>query len=173
MAPMKLGGQEKVGEDEAPLPKKAIINIKPPPLLVAAGLAGPDEHWEVLMALYGYKESPKLWAGYRDTELTHLKAEINDDAWLTLDQMITEPNMWRVIKHQASGSSTVEQFCGILLDYVDDLLLLGEDSIMQHVIKAIQTKWETSIPEVIDDTSGVRFLSPRSQMVDDSAKLHP
>ena len=149
-------GQERVGDDEAPLPKKAII--KPPPLLVAAGLAGPDEHWEVLMALYGYKESPKLWADYRDTELTHLKAEINDDTWLTLDQMITEPNMWRVIKHQVSGSSTVEQFCGILLVYVDDLLLLGEDSIMQYVIKAIQTKWETSIPEVIDETSGVRFL---------------
>jgi hypothetical protein len=155
-APMKLGGQEKVGDDEAPLPKKAII--KPPPLLVAAGRVGPDEHWEVLMALYGYKESPKLWADYRDTELTHLKAEINEDTWLTLDQMITEPNMWRVIKHQVSGSSIVEQFCGILLVYVDDLLLLGEDSIMQYVIKAIQTKWETSIPEVIDETSGVRFL---------------
>jgi hypothetical protein len=44
------------------------------------------------------------------------------------------------------------------LVYVDDLLLLGEDSVMQYVIKAIQTKWETSIPEVIDETSGVRFL---------------
>ena len=119
---MKLGGQEKPGDDEAPQPKKAII--KPPPSLVAAGLAAPDEHWEVLMALHGYKESPKLWADYRDVELTNLKAEINDDTWLSLDQIITEPNMWRSMKHQVSGSSTTERSCGILLVYVDDLLIL-------------------------------------------------
>ena len=37
-------------------PKRAII--RPPALLVLAGLARPDEFYEV-MAFYGYKESPK------------------------------------------------------------------------------------------------------------------
>lgn len=56
-APMKLaagGGNSGVGDKT---PSKIAV-IKPPPLLVLAGLAQPDEHWEVLMALYGYKESP-------------------------------------------------------------------------------------------------------------------
>ena len=44
-APMKLGAQGDLDGKDAPRPKKAII--KPPPLLVAAGLAAPDEHWEV------------------------------------------------------------------------------------------------------------------------------
>ena len=63
-----------------------------------AGLAKPDEYWEVVMALYGYKESPKLWSDYRDDQLALLKIPAEDQGWLVLDQMITEPNMWKILK---------------------------------------------------------------------------
>ena len=52
--------------------------IKPPPLLVLAGLASPDEHWEVVMALYGYKESPRLWSDFRDDQLTSMKFPMDE-----------------------------------------------------------------------------------------------
>ena len=77
-----------------------------------------------------------------------------------LDQMITEPNMWRILRHQPGpfSETQAEQFCGILLIYVDDLLLLGEPAVLDALITAIQAKWETSDPEEIDAVSGVRFL---------------
>ena len=157
-APMKLGGSGSSHQDDAPLPKRAII--KPPPILVMAGLARPDEHWEAVMALYGYKESPKLWSDFRDDQLANLKIPAENNSWLVLDQMITEPNMWRILKFEPGPlqGTQAEQLVGILLVYVDDLLLLGDEPTIQATIQAIQAKWETSIPEKIDKFSGVRFL---------------
>ena len=157
-APMKLGanGNLDMGENG---PSKVAI-IKPPPLLVMAGLAKPDEYWEVLMALYGYRESPRLWADHRDSEVQRMEVPMEDGSFLSLDQMITEPNMWRILRHQPGpfSETQAEQFCGILLIYVDDLLLLGEPAVLDALITAIQAKWETSDPEEIDAVSGVRFL---------------
>ena len=127
-APMKLGATGAGNDEDAPLPKKAII--KPPPMLIMAGLAKPDEYWEVVMALYGYKESPKLWSDYRDDQLALLKIPAEDQGWLVLDQMITEPNMWKIMKQDPGpfGTTRAEQLVGLLLVYVDDLLILGEPS---------------------------------------------
>jgi hypothetical protein len=52
---MKLGATGAGHEEDAPQLERAII--KPPPLLIMAGLAKPDAYWEVVMALCGYKES--------------------------------------------------------------------------------------------------------------------
>ena len=217
-APMKLGGNQH-GEQTNEV-KVAII--KPPPLLVLAGLASPDEHWEVVMALYGYKESPRLWSDFRDDQLTSMKFPMDEHtaelvapgagtvsscpssrtkatvgaepslgsassheqlktfstfnsavcqgdvseksssttSWLVLDQMITEPNMWRILKYQPGpfGPTQANQLVGLLLVYVDDFLVLGSDAVIKSVIDVLQAKWETSIPENINSSSGVRFL---------------
>ena len=112
------------------------------------------------MALYGYRESPRLWADHRDSEVQRMEVPMEDGSFLSLDQMITEPNMWRILRHQPGpfSETQAEQFCGILLIYVDDLLLLGEPAVLDALITAIQAKWETSDPEEIDAVSGVRFL---------------
>lgn len=86
-APMKLAGADVQEGEQAPLPRKAII--KPPPLLITK--PGEREHWEVFMALHGYKESPKLWSDYRDIVLVDLKIPLQDGGHAVLDQMITEP----------------------------------------------------------------------------------
>eukprot|EP00435_Cladocopium_sp_Y103_P025428 s2033_g6.t1 len=85
---------------------------------------------------------------------------MDDAGHLTLDQMVTEPNMWRILKKQPGpfAPAQAEQFCGLLLVYVDDLLVMGKDEVIDLLIRAVQAKWETSIPEIIDDCSGVRFL---------------
>ena len=77
-APMKLSAAEAAGGEESQPQKRAII--KPPPLLITAGLAKPGEHWEVLMALYGYKESPKLWSDHRDGVLAEIEIPL-DGGW--------------------------------------------------------------------------------------------
>jgi len=65
------------------------------------------------MALYGYKESPRLWSDYRDQELATMEFPC-EGGILTLQQMITEPNMWRMmLKRQGPALETVaEDFVG-------------------------------------------------------------
>ena len=117
------------------------------------------------MALYGYKESPRLWADFRDNEVAAMKIPL-DGGWLTLEHMVTEPNLWRILQNKPGlfGDSQAEELVGLLLVYVDDLLTLGSDSILNTVIEAIRKKWEISTPEAVDSSTGV---------VDDPGQLHP
>ena len=150
-APMSLeapGGDD--GDGPVQAPKKAIV--KPPPLLIAAGLAEPNEHWEVCMALYGYRQSPRLWANHRDGVLPTLEIQTEEGDDLVLDQMITEPNLWK-IQRKSDG-----HLMGLLLVYVDDLLVLGCDSVLKATIKSVQRVWEISSPETVNEADGVRFL---------------
>ena len=89
-----------------------------------------------------------------------MEVPFDEGSFLSLDQMITEPNMWRILRHQPGpfAETQAEQFCGLLLVYVDDLLLLGEPAVLDALISAIQAKWETPAPEEIDSVFGVRFL---------------
>jgi hypothetical protein len=150
-APMVLNSQE--GQS----PKRAFI--KPPALLVAAGLAKHGEYYEAIMALYGYRESPRLWSDYRDVEMSNMEIDCQGGV-LTLQQMITEPNMWRMMLRQPGPFETTqaEEFVGLVLVYVDDLLVLGTSEATKAMILAVRQKWETSEPECIGITNEVRFL---------------
>ena len=149
-------------------PKRAFI--RPPALLVTAGLAKPDEFYEAVMALYGYKESPRLWSDYRDNELTDMKIDCANGV-LTLQQMITEPNMWRLmLKTSGPGrDSLAEEFVGLLLVYVDDLLIWRSLEVVQAVITGVQAKWEPSKPEMVGMLKEVRFLGAELWRREDGA----
>ena len=111
------------------------------------------------MALYGYRESPRLWSDYRDVEMSNMEIDCQGGV-LTLQQMITEPNMWRMMLRQPGPFETTqaEEFVGLLLVYVDDLLVLGTSEATKAMILAVRQKWETSEPECIGITNEVRFL---------------
>ena len=64
-APMKLGASENLETEEHADLKITII--KPPPLLILAGLAKPDECWQVLMALYGTCTATRSHLGFGPT----------------------------------------------------------------------------------------------------------
>ena len=146
-APMKLGGSTANQHGESSPPKRAII--KPAPIFVLAGLAQPDEHWEAIMALYGYKESPQLWSDFRDDQLAQLNIPAEDHGWLVLGQMITKPNMWRILKFQPGPfqSTEAEQLVGLLLVYVNNLLILGSSSTIHSVIKSIRLSGKHRSPK--------------------------
>ncbi|CAL1136815.1 unnamed protein product [Cladocopium goreaui] len=168
-APMVLSGS-KDENGEKMEPRRAII--RPPALLILAGLAKPDEFYEVIMALYGYKESPKLWSDYRDQEIAKMELPC-EGGILTLQQMITEPNMWRMMLKQPGPNlqTNEEEFVGLLLVYVDDLLVLGFPSSIAAVIQGVQAKWETSEPETINMQKEVRFLGAELWRREDGAWL--
>ena len=132
--------------------------IKPPPILVAMGLAKEDEYWAAEKAVYGYRKSPRLWSNYRDGEMRKFKINYQEKPYV-LQQMITEPDLWKVVE-DTSESKGVEsgEVCGLVLVYVDDLLIVGPDGLRAEIVKVIQSRWETSNPETIGSDEGSRFL---------------
>eukprot|EP00435_Cladocopium_sp_Y103_P041836 s2179_g11.t1 len=176
-ADMKLG-QVEGKEDEEAEEKKALI--KPPAILRELGYVEEDEWWLVLKALYGYKQSPRLWSDYRDEKLAALQI-LEEGRKFRLQQLLSEPNIWKILEIKGSTKrgeddeemqdwvivendtpeepgETLTILRGVLLVYVDDILALGERPIIHLVIKHLRNLWETSEPEEITDTSGTRFL---------------
>ena len=150
-APIHAAKKEEDVEEEK---KEKRILIKPPTLLVSAGLVGRNEHWEALKAVYGYRQSPRLWSDYRDDELRIMEiGHGGGQQKVRLCQMLSEPNMWKIL----CGPLEEERLAGILLVYVDDLLVLAEDSVMSMVVEAIRKKWDTSRPQKVGEEE-VRFL---------------
>ena len=62
------------------------ILLRPPPILVSLGHVTKDQFWEVLKAMYGFRQSPRLWSDYRDDSMRKMKT-----SKLHLVQMETEP----------------------------------------------------------------------------------
>ena len=115
---------------------------------------------------------PSLWSDYRDKDLAVMEFPC-EDGILTLQQMVTEPNMCRVVLTRSGLSQTpeAEEFKGLLLIYVDDLLLLGHSHVIDAVILGVQKKWETSEPERVGMNKEVRFLGAELWRRDDGVRL--
>ena len=139
------GGEDwssEVGED-APLP----MLLRPPPVLVKLGYFSPHQLWEVLRAVYGFRRSPKLWKDYRDEEMEKMKV-----GKMKLYQLESEPSTW-AIRHEETG-----ELQGLVLTYVDDIMVLALEETAEAWISCIQSKWETSIPEKVGCRQTTRFL---------------
>ena len=80
-APMKRVDED--SEDGMEL-KKALL--RPAQVLVNLGYFRHNEYWEVLKALYGFRESPRLWSDHRDGVMRKM-AVLNS----YLAQMESEP----------------------------------------------------------------------------------
>ena len=151
-APMRTTRKNQFGEDEMMKEEKKVL-IKPPAILVALGLVEPDELWEAIMAVYGYRQSPRLWSDYRDEELRILPLG-DEEHQCQLTQMVTEPNIWKI----TSGSGAEAKLRGLMLVYVDDIAIFAERKERDLVVEALRKKWETSSPEEVGSEHGVRFL---------------
>ncbi|CAE7623069.1 unnamed protein product [Symbiodinium sp. CCMP2592] len=121
----------------------------PPKVLVRAGLAKPGELWKLTHAVYGLQESPKLWGAYRDTLLAQIQL-VFDGKRVTLMQGRVEPSWWSVLQ---DGSVLI----GILVVYVDDLLLCGRTELIKELAAAIKAVWKTSPLQLATDGE-IRFL---------------
>ena len=143
-APWK--GEKKFEDSDEEDEMKPVV-IKPPGILVTLGYFTADQGWEVHRALYGFRQSPKLWSDYRDQQLELMK--VSD---YYLKQLESESCIWLVKK---IGDEEVH---GALVTYVDDLLLLGSENLAVQWVQEIQKKWEVSEPEKVEEDRPTRFL---------------
>ena len=121
---------------------------QPPRILSRAGLCDPQELWEFTHAVYGLRESPKWWGEFRDSQLSQIDV-VFEDKHLRLEQCKVEGSWWRLL------DGTV--LMGILVVYVDDLLICSTDPVIRAVAEAIQRRWKTSLLGMASEGT-VRFL---------------
>ena len=146
------------GSDDAQEEKKnqkvTKVLIKPPPLLVKLKYIKEDAWWLALKAMYGLRQSPKVWGDHRDAILTKMEWRSHGKMrWL--EQATSEPNMWKILEEQHEGTPSLQ---GLLMMYVDDALILGSEETVKEVIGKMKEVWELSKPEWIGEEVPVRFL---------------
>ncbi|CAE6962985.1 RE1 [Symbiodinium sp. CCMP2592] len=135
----------------APLRQPGKVTIlRPPSVLIQAGLVAPGELWEVTGALYGLQASPAAWATYRDETLPTIEVCIKDQK-THLKQSKHDPNLW-LLNCPHTG-----QLIAALTIYVDDLLLSGTPEASEAIWSAIKGKWKISEPEYADEGQGITF----------------
>ena len=75
--------------------RKRLALMLPPKILVRLGLVKEGEMWLVEKALYGLRESPKLWGDYRDIEISQMSFQANSVTY-EYQQSFAEENLWLV-----------------------------------------------------------------------------
>eukprot|EP00439_Symbiodinium_sp_Y106_P017800 s6038_g2.t1 len=128
---------------------------QPPRVLVREGLCNEQELWEYTHAIYGLRESPRWWGEFRDTKLAQLNV-VAGTRKIQLIQCRVESSWWRLLE----GSVLV----GIIVVYVDDILICSVPSIITAVSEAVQQLWKTS--SLSWATNGIRFLGIEITKID-------
>ena len=92
-------GQEEMAmeeqQEEDLTKRKRLVLMLPPKILIRLGLVKDGEMWLVEKALYGLRESPKLWGDYRDIEISQMSFQTNSVTY-EYQQSFAEENLWLV-----------------------------------------------------------------------------
>ena len=74
---------------------------------------------------------------------------------MAFQPLVSDPNVWRIVK----VTDDLEQSTlGLMLVYVDDLMLLGKLRLLQEALERVKREWELSPPEWLNSEHRVRFL---------------
>ncbi|CAE7221013.1 RE1 [Symbiodinium sp. CCMP2456] len=134
----------------APMPGDKLYALQPPAVVVMAQEALQGELWLIERVLYGLREAPRLWGGFRDGRFREAKIQ-HEDRVLTQQCLETDENVW-LIKYQ--GEPEVQ---GVMLVYVDDILFLSTCAIVQSMYAWLVSEWKCTSLEMLND-GFIRFL---------------
>ncbi|CAE7218596.1 RE1 [Symbiodinium sp. CCMP2456] len=134
----------------APMPTDRLFGMTPPAIVTAAGGASPGETWVIQRVLYGLREAPRWWGVFRNERMANARIPFGDEV-IILACLETEENIWRIY---FEGCSDIQ---GILLIYVDDLLLLSMPGIIETIYQWLTAEWKCS-PLQWMDQEYLRFL---------------
>ena len=124
--------------------------IYPPRVVRDAQLVG-EVGWLLERPLYGLRESPSVWASYRDARLKEARIVL-DAVVLILRPTISETELWMVL-NEATG-----ELLGLVVTYVDDILYLGEVAVVNAIHSFVLEKWPASALEWVNDKVAARYL---------------
>ena len=138
--------------------EETVVVLRPPPLLVKLGYALPAEHYRAIKAIYGLRQSPKRWGDHRDRRMRQMRTV----SGYVMRQADSEPNLWKILWIREDEDLGLEDeltssLYGLIIVYVDDLLILSVIAVVEEILAEIKREWETSQPEWLGRGS-IRFL---------------
>ena len=138
-----------VTEEDAPP-----VLIRPPAILTRLGFTAGDELWIAEKAIYGLRQSPRAWSRFRDEVMKGMSWKMKERT-MVLEPLDTDPNVWRIVAQQDELQGQTE---GLVLVYVDDMAVFGNEELVAAYISRIKAEWETSEPEWLSEHTSVKFL---------------
>ena len=135
--------------------KGKLTLVTPPAITKEAQVCG-QEWWLVKGALYGLVESPKDWAVYRDATCKTIswKGETGQHRRLA---PTPEPHVWSIEEMEKTSNGEKWFVIGNMGVYVDDLLLLAPDNILEETLKALEERFTLATPEWVTGKKTVTF----------------
>ena len=134
-----------------------LLLVRPPYLLVEKKVMKRESLYLPQKAVYGFRRSPKLWGITRDKTIGDFTIEVNYKGQLLkleLEPLQAEPNLWKIQSEEHEEEASI---FGLLMTYVDDILIAAPEPILVAVQEKIQSTWATSVPERVSNKP-VRFL---------------
>ena len=123
------------------------VVVTPPRLLERLSLISIGELWGLVRALYGLRQAPALWSAHRDRVLRTMEFPMG----MKLQQGRTVTSWW-VLRNE---KGTIK---AVIVIYVDDFLLLGEEETVKGIATTIQREWKTSELSILRPGQPLRFL---------------
>ena len=137
--------------------EEAVVLIKPPFLFVDKGMMKRNSCFQPLRAVYGFRRSPRLWGIHRDKELEAMEYQVpRMKKTLVMINLDAEPHLWKLVE-KGSNPTSLDEIYGLLMTYVDDILVVGSLDVVESVISKLRQTWSTSNPEWVSEKP-VRFL---------------
>ena len=123
------------------------VVVTPPRLLERLSLTSHGELWGLIRALYGLRQAPALWSAHRDQRLKMMSFP----GGMKLHQGRTVTSWW-VLRDEKGMVKA------LIIIYVDDFLLLGEEETVREMAATIQREWKTSELTILRPEQPLRFL---------------
>ena len=101
-------------------------------MLILPPRAG-DETWLALKAMYGLRQSRKAWGDHRDAVVAKIDW-FEEGTRMFFQPLSTDPNVWKIM---AEGICFEDEDRGLMLVYVDDLMILGPTSTVRECLRRI------------------------------------
>ncbi|CAL1143731.1 unnamed protein product [Cladocopium goreaui] len=135
------------------------VLVKPPHLLIRMKLVEEGTLWRPTKALYGFRNTPRLWGNHRDSTMRKMEVP-HEGKRHRLTQLVSEPNLWRIDEVKDEDEEE-EKPKGppkaLMMVYVDDLFATGPTQLLKALTETIKKEWNTSTPEWINEDP-TRFL---------------
>ena len=167
----------------APLQAKRsqrVVVLRPPKVLVSAGIVPEGSLYVIEKALYGLAESPQDWGAERDNRLRSLTFKVTGKGEFGLEQTKADHSIWRI--REKVGESFSGPNRGLLGVYVDDLLITAEPPMLKALLDAITTLWRCSNPQMLEEevvfcglqirSEGGKYLLGQSNYIKELQKRH-
>ena len=135
--------------------KGKLTLVTPPAITKEAQVCG-QEWWLVKGALCRLVESPKDWAVYRDATCKTIswKGETGQHRRLA---PTPEPHVWSIEEMEKTSNGEKWFVIGNMGVYVDDLLIVAPDNILEETLKALEERFTLATREWVTGEKTVTF----------------